>query len=205
MLALCEVTAECVARISRGDIPPKITEQYAGDFNRIKEALNRCIDAVSGLIGEMNRMSAAQAAGDVDAFVDESRFEGAFQDMARGVNDGTRMDVRNLLDGLEVLEAYGKGEFAPVMRRLPGKQAAMNRTFDAIRANLTAVASEVKALGRAAVEGRLSVRVDPARFRGDWKTMVEGVNGTLDAVIGPLHAAASCVEDISRGAIPADT
>ena len=34
------VTAEYVDRISKGDIPPKITDTYNGDFNEIKNNLN---------------------------------------------------------------------------------------------------------------------------------------------------------------------
>ena len=55
-VAPINVTAEYVDRISKGDIPPKITDTYHGDFNEIKNNLNPCIDALSGLIGEMNRM-----------------------------------------------------------------------------------------------------------------------------------------------------
>ena len=36
-----EVTAGYVDRISRGDVPPRITDEYAGDFNAIKNNLNR--------------------------------------------------------------------------------------------------------------------------------------------------------------------
>ena len=42
------VTAEYVDRISKGDIPPKITDTYNGDFNEIKNNLNNCIDTMSG-------------------------------------------------------------------------------------------------------------------------------------------------------------
>ena len=41
------MTAEYVDRISKGDIPPKITDTYNGDFNEIKNNLNVCIDAIS--------------------------------------------------------------------------------------------------------------------------------------------------------------
>ena len=34
------VTAEYVDRISKGDIPPKITDTITGDFNEIKNNLN---------------------------------------------------------------------------------------------------------------------------------------------------------------------
>ena len=44
------VSAEYVDRISKGDIPPKITDEYKGDFNEIKNNLNACIDAVKPLL-----------------------------------------------------------------------------------------------------------------------------------------------------------
>jgi len=40
------VAAEYVSRISKGDIPPKITEHYNGDFNEIKNNLNILVDAM---------------------------------------------------------------------------------------------------------------------------------------------------------------
>jgi methyl-accepting chemotaxis protein len=39
-----KVAAEYVARISKGDIPQKITEDYEGDFNEIKNNLNEMIE-----------------------------------------------------------------------------------------------------------------------------------------------------------------
>jgi len=41
------VAAEYVDRISKGDIPPKITDSYNGDFNEIKNNLNVLIDATN--------------------------------------------------------------------------------------------------------------------------------------------------------------
>ena len=46
------VAAEYVDRISKGDIPPKITDSYNGDFNEIKNNLNNCIDAVNALVAD---------------------------------------------------------------------------------------------------------------------------------------------------------
>ena len=57
-------------------------------------------------------------------------------------------------------------------------------------------------LSGAGVAGRLDTRADPTRHEGDFRKIVEGVNNTLDAVIGPLNVAAEYVERISRGDIP---
>jgi methyl-accepting chemotaxis protein len=42
-----KVAADYVDRISKGDIPPKITDSYNGDFNEIKESLNQLIEATN--------------------------------------------------------------------------------------------------------------------------------------------------------------
>ncbi len=47
-----KVAANYVERISNGDIPAKITDSYSGDFNEIKNNLNKCIDAVNALVAE---------------------------------------------------------------------------------------------------------------------------------------------------------
>jgi methyl-accepting chemotaxis protein len=58
-------------------------------------------------------------------------------------------------------------------------------------------------LSKAAVEGKLSTRADASKHYGDYRKIVQGVNDTLDAVIGPLQVSAKYVDDISKGAIPA--
>jgi len=197
------VTVDYVTRISRGDLPPPITERYEGDFNQLKDALNRCLAALGALQGDMDGMSRAQLAGDNEAMVEAARFEGAWRRLAEGVNAGVKLHVDAMAECFTVLQAYAAGDFSPTLRRFPGKQAVANRVVDGVRDNLRQVAAEVATLTTAAVEGRLSVRADAARFRGEWSALMGGVNRTLDAVVGPLEAAARCVDEISRGAIPA--
>jgi hypothetical protein len=45
------------------------------------------VGALSGLVGEMNRMSAEHDKRDIDVALDVRRLEGVFRAMAQGVND----------------------------------------------------------------------------------------------------------------------
>lgn len=72
-----------------------------------------------------------------------------------------------------------------------------------VQRSVTAMIADANALAHAAVEGRLSQRADAEVHRGDYRTIIEGVNATLDAVIGPLSVAAGYVDRIARGDIPA--
>jgi methyl-accepting chemotaxis protein len=71
------------------------------------------------------------------------------------------------------------------------------------KAALDAMMADAAMLSKAAVEGKLATRADLSRHHGDYRKVVQGVNETLDAVIGPLNVAAKYVDDISKGSIPA--
>jgi methyl-accepting chemotaxis protein len=77
--------------------------------------------------------------------------------------------------------------------------AAMQNMVLAIQA----LVNDMDELSRAAVEGKLAARAEAGRHRGDYRKITEGVNATLDAVIGPLNMAANYVDSISKGVIPA--
>ena len=81
------VAAEYVDRISKGDIPPRITDSYSGDFKEIKLNLNRCTDIMNNLLSETNRVLLAAAAGRLDERADTALFTGDWRLLVAGVND----------------------------------------------------------------------------------------------------------------------
>ena len=80
------VAAEYVDRISKGDIPEQITDDYKGDFNEVKNNLNVLIDAVSGLSTEMGTLTVSAVEGKLDVRGDASKFGGDFGEIVQGVN-----------------------------------------------------------------------------------------------------------------------
>ncbi len=80
------MVAEQVDRISKGDIPEKITDSYQGDFNIIKENLNDCIDAVGMLVSDTKMLSDAAIAGDLLKRADAEKHQGDFRTVIEGVN-----------------------------------------------------------------------------------------------------------------------
>ncbi|MDO9600557.1 MAG: MCP four helix bundle domain-containing protein, partial [Azoarcus sp.] len=76
------------------------------------------------------------------------------------------------------------------------------RAVASVQASVKTMVEDAAMLTKAAVEGKLATRADAAKHQGDYRRIVEGVNATLDAVIGPLNVAADYVDRISKGAIP---
>jgi len=54
-------------------------------------------------------------------------------------------------------------------------------------------------LSVAAVEGRLSTRADVTKHYGDFRRIVQGVNETLDAVMGPINDAIAILAEMAKG------
>ena len=62
--------------------------------------------------------------------------------------------------------------------------------------------ADVKMLVQATMEGNLTIRADASRHKGEFRKLVQGINGTLDALNGPLRMAAEYIERISVGDLP---
>ena len=80
------VAAEYVDRISKGDIPKPITDEYQGDFNEIKNNLNLCINALNGLTAEANVLINAAVEGRLEVRGDTSQFSGGYAQLVSGIN-----------------------------------------------------------------------------------------------------------------------
>jgi len=104
------VAAEYVERISRGDIPKPIIDNYNGDFNEIKNNLNTCIIAVSNLVEDAVMLSEAGIDGRLDTRADTTRHEGDFRKIISGVNDTLDAVIGPLNVAAEYVERIGRGE-----------------------------------------------------------------------------------------------
>ncbi|WP_319506774.1 Cache 3/Cache 2 fusion domain-containing protein [uncultured Methanolobus sp.] len=197
------MAADYVDRISKGAIPPRITEEYHGDFNTIKNNLNQCIDAINALVADANVLSAAAVEGKLDTRADASKHDGDFRAIIEGVNDTLDAVISPLNVAAEYVDRIAHGDVPPPITD------DYNGDFNEIKNNLNqcidainALVSDANMLSKATVEGKLDTRADASKHYGDYKAIVEGVNETLDAVIGPLNVAADYVDRISKGAIP---
>lgn len=323
------VAAEYVERISKGDIPERITDNYNGDFNEIKNNLNTCIDAVNALVTDVYMLEQAAIKQEFGVRADASCHQGDFRQIVAGVNQtlDTVVDkifwYESILDSLpwplsvtdlnmqwtfinkavedilnvkrhemkgkhcsnwnanicntencgitalrrnqlqtyfeqnglnfqvdttyiknargenighieivqditakmqvsefqkheidrvvQVLGSLAKGDLGFDLSVAEGNEYTrevrenfilINDSLFGVKTALNDLVDDANMLAKAAVEGKLDTRADAGKHDGDFRAIVEGVNATLDAVIGPLNVAAEYVERISKGDIP---
>ena len=67
-----------------------------------------------------------------------------------------------------------------------GQQDEITPALQEIVSSLRGLVAEMNRLAEAARDGRISVRGDSNRFQGGYRQIVEGVNSTLELLVGPL-------------------
>lgn len=148
------VAADYVDRISRGDIPPPITATYQGDFNTIKDNLNRCVEAVNALVADADALVRAAIGGKLSTRADATKHEGDFRKVVDGVNktlDAVITPVMEATNALELLACYDlrarvKGDYQGDHARI---KDAVNSTAQALHDALSQVADAVDQVAEA--------------------------------------------------------
>ena len=159
-------------------------------------------NGMKSLLDEIGTMAEMQKKGDSEWFIPLDKLEGEFRQVASVVNEMVKFNIDTSLKILHVVASYGKGDFTAILDDMPGKQKIANEKLNLLRSSLVGVLADANILSKAAVEGKLATRADASKHEGDFRKIVEGVNDTLDAVIGPLNVAAEYVDRISKGDIP---
>jgi methyl-accepting chemotaxis protein len=100
-------------RISKGDIPPKITDTYTGDFNEVKNNLNVCIDSISRMVSDGLTLKQAMLEGKLAVRSDASKHEGDFRKVIEGFNLALDNVIKPLNVSAEYMDRISKGDIPP--------------------------------------------------------------------------------------------
>ncbi|MDO9034139.1 MAG: methyl-accepting chemotaxis protein, partial [Methanoregula sp.] len=65
----------------------------------------------------------------------------------------------------------------------------INKNLAEVKDALGLLVSDANMLSKAAIDGKLATRADASKHHGEYKKIIDGVNGTLDSVIAPINEA----------------
>src|SRR5271157_4852555 len=202
-VGLARETARLAAAAKEGRLTERIDEgAFQGRHLERAKAVNLMLDAIHKPLDEASKVLHRMAVNDYTVQV-KGDHKGSFAELAEGTNI-VQKRVHHVIEtakkvsrgNLEDLEEYRK-----IGRR--SEQDELIPSLTTMMESIAAVVADANALSKAAVEGKLATRADTSKHQGDFCKTVQGVNDTLDAVIGPLNVAAKYLEQISKGDIPA--
>ncbi|QSA96004.1 methyl-accepting chemotaxis protein [Methylococcus sp. EFPC2] len=192
--------AEYVHRIARGDLPAKITEDYPGEFNAIKDNLNLAIHNIDALISDTDGLVKAAVEGKLNIRADGSRHHGGFRKIVQGINDTLDAVIGPLGVAAEYVNRIAHGDLPPkIKEQYRGDFNAIKDNLNLAIDNISALAEDTDLLVSSAAAGKLDTRADASRHRGAYREIVRGINETLDDIVGPLELVERVLAALAKG------
>ncbi len=97
------MAADYIDGLAKGDTPHKITADYKGDFNVIKDNCNQCIDSIKVLVDQTGVIIGAAREGKLDVRADADKTRGVYRKILRGFNDSLGLMVAPVNEAQAVL------------------------------------------------------------------------------------------------------
>jgi methyl-accepting chemotaxis protein len=178
-------------------------QTYKGDHEKMKVAVNNVAIVTQGLQKELARLIDASKEGQLSERGKPEQFSGAYAEIVRGVNSMLDAILLPIAEGNRILAQISAGKIdEQITQTYKGDHEKMKVAVNNV-AHVIQILEEMLARITSAIkEGRLDERGHPERVQGAYAEIIRGINGVLEALIGPLSVSAKYVEQISKGDIP---
>ena len=187
-------------KVASGDLNVQVGSNGRDEVAVLSNAIALVVSTFNSLMADINLIThKIQGEGDVDARIDEQKFNGAYSEVVSGINTlagGLLGDTNELV---MCMQAYGDGDFEANIKKHVGKKVALNTALNSFQGNLKSISNDVSRLVKAASVGDLSQRMDPNLYKNDWAEIAKGLNSVLLDVIVPIHEAIQVLESMSAG------
>ncbi len=197
LIAPLKTTAGYIEQIGMGEIPEKITEEYKGDFNDIKNSVNACVDGLDALI-QGNNILRQMSKNNYSETMDGS-YVGIYEKMRHSINNV----ITSVRDTIEIVTDVSNGNLSRLDDlKAVGKRGDSDTLVPSLirmLENVKSLVDETKAVSDAAEEGDARTRIDAEKFNGEFKNVVSGINKTLDVTWAPMIEAISVLNQIAEG------
>jgi methyl-accepting chemotaxis protein len=188
-------------KIAAGDLSVEITPKSDKDI--LSKSLLNVKQELSKLSAETESLTKAALAGNLSSRGNVDAFSGGYKDIVIGVNSIMDAIIEPLQMSAGYMERISKGDIPPLItEEYYGDFKTIKNSINTCIEAINLLVDDINSLSMMAIDGRLSNRTEASKHSGDFAKVVEGVNATLDAIIGPLGMTASYLDKIGKGDIP---
>jgi len=199
-IALQNRVVEVVQEYGKGNFSIDM-DRLPGKKGQITAAVDGVKHSLVIMQSEITSLANAASSGNLSARADAGQFEHSFKDMVAGINATLDAVVNPLNVAANYVERIAHGDIPPkIIDRYQGDFNTIKNNLNTCIDAVNALVSDTKMLSDAALNGRIQTRADASRHQGDFHTIVEGINATLETIVSPIITVKSAVDSISTAA-----
>lgn len=192
-------TAHCIKEFSKGNFDAPL-ERFAGQRAEvINDGVELLRSNVKAFIADMQHMAKEHDAGDIDVQIDESKYQGAYAEMVKGVNTMVGEHVQEKDEMIKVMKALGDGDFSVKIQQYPGKKAEINKNLDRLNGKLKGLLDSVRWVTDEHVQGNIDKTMYADMFKGGFAELATSVNIIVAGQMELTEKALACVKEFGEG------
>ncbi|MDG4494061.1 HAMP domain-containing protein [Xanthomonas vesicatoria] len=189
--------------IAKGKLDNPINVDSRDETGQLLHSMQGMQQQLQAVLAAQSEMAHRHDAGQISYRMDADAFPGDYGTMVRDTNALVGSHIAVKMQLAHIMSRYAIGDLTQDMERLPGEKALLTDTMDTVKANLSAMNSEIKLLAQAAANGDFSVRGDAHRFQYDFRAMVESLNTLMATADTNLRALSAVLQAIAAGDLTA--
>ncbi len=191
--------SQLVKELAEGNTDLDVTILSEKDILNI--GLKGAVEAINHMVEDINRLTLAAVDGKLDVRIDESKHQGEYREIVKGINKTLDMVIEPIKEASVVLEEFARGNLsASVNGNYKGDHAVIKNALNNTVLNVSAYIKETAEVLNKMADGNLVVQIN-SDFKGDFGMMKNAINNIVDSlneVLGEINMASEQVATGSR-------
>ncbi len=193
-----------ISHVSAGDLSDLESMKNIGRLSANDMVLPpfiRMIETIKALVSETEMLSASAIEGKLETRGDAEKFEGAYANIIKGINETLDALAAPIEEALNVLKEMSKGNLRIKMEgEYKGDHAVLKNALNETLENILSYVDEISDALTDMAEGNLDLAIT-AEYKGDFLTIKDSLNNiivTMSQVMGDIGDASDQVASGSR-------
>jgi len=176
-------TVRVAQALAQGDLSQKVTRDYQGSFDQVKQAVNTTADSLTSIVGEIRNIVAAANKGDFSTKMQMNGKAGYTKELSELLNQlSDTVDIA-FKDTIRVAQALAQGDLSQkVTRDYQGSFDQVKQAVNTTADSLTRIVDEIRNIVATANKGDFSIKMDLSGKAGYTKELSELLNQLSDTV-----------------------
>ncbi|HWQ77758.1 MAG TPA: methyl-accepting chemotaxis protein [Anaerovoracaceae bacterium] len=189
-----EELVEVSTKLSRGETDITITYDKENELGVLATSMKGIVTALNNLIGEADSLTRSAVEGDLESRGDAEKFEGSYREIIQGVNNTLDALINPLKTAAGYMEQISKGQIPEMItEEARGEFNDINNSINTCIDAVNRLVEDTGDLVHAAIHGKLHQRAESSLHGGDFAKIINGVNKTIDTLVGHIDALPSPV------------
>jgi len=194
------LSIEHLQQLAQGKISAQITREYKGEYIKLRDGFNGVFASLGRMIEDSTLLATAAQNGNLSARADASKHPGDFRRIIEGMNQTFEGLQTPLARAIDVIEKFSHGESPEAMSAdLSGDYQKLKQATNRLVEVVSRRQQDLTRLIQAGIDGQLSQRADASKFEGGNRTLFEGINKMLDAILLPIEEGNRVLRQIRGG------